>query len=246
MDKRKSLYNNFHKYSKNQIKLISKEDFTYHNILKFTDLYIKKPSRVLDIGCGVGSVDLYLVSLGNQVTGIDISKKAIDMAKKSSKILKLDEHVIFNVIDFPKNIPKGVFDVVICSEILEHLIDDNGAILAIKKLLKPKGILIASSPSFNAPLYKLGLLDNFDKSVGHIRRYTASSFRKLFSNPDFKILDIQKTEGILRNFLYTNKTGGFLLKIFKRDPFSKVVTCIDNIMVNLFGESDIVIVVQKK
>ena len=56
-----------------------------------------RPCRVLDVGCGEGYISIYLASIGFDVTGIDISGKAIGLAKKhakeagvSCKFLRLD------------------------------------------------------------------------------------------------------------------------------------------------------------
>lgn len=106
--------------------------------------------------------------------------------------------------------------------------------------------MIASSPSKNAPLYRMGALKTFDRKVGHLRRYSENDFVDLFKKEGFVILETNKTEGILRNFLFTNPFGGFLLRILNKKPFSRVVTFIDNLSVPLFGESDIYIVAQKR
>mgnify|MGYP001604730736 FL=1 len=61
-----------------------------------------------------------------------------------------------------------------------------------------------------------------------------------------EILELKKTEGILRNFLFTNSLGGFLLKILNKWPISKIVTFLDNLTIPVFGESDIFLVAKKK
>ncbi len=242
----KPFYNRFHGNSKMQSSIISEDDFTYRGILEISKPHLKKAQRVLDIGCGVGSVDLYFGKAGKKVLGIDVSRIAIRRAKESASYLGLNDKVKFQVLEFPQDVPKGKFDVAICSEVLEHLKDDDYAVKLIGKLLKTKGILIASSPSLNAPLYKLGFLKKFDKRVGHLRRYSEISFRRLFENADLEILKIKKTEGILRNFLFTSTIGGFLLKVLKRPPFSVIVTFVDNIAVLIFGESNFFVVARRK
>lgn len=128
---------------------------------------------------------------------------------------------------------------VICSEIIEHLDNNVVVIKYIKKLLKKNGIIIASSPSLNVPLYKLGLLKKFDKEVGHLRRYTKNSLENLFKEANFKIIETKREEGILRNFLFINSLGGFLLRVLNKWPFSEVVIFKDNLIIPMFGESNI-------
>jgi 2-polyprenyl-6-hydroxyphenyl methylase/3-demethylubiquinone-9 3-methyltransferase len=201
---------------------------------------------VLDIGCGVGTIDFYMASQGKKVTGIDISQNSISIAKKNASFFKLDNKIDFCVLKFPRSSPKGKYGIVVCSEVLEHIKYDKIAVEKINALLVEDGILIASSPSKNSPLYRLGLLNKFEKHVGHLRRYTEGSFRKLFESSGFKILETKKTEGILRNFLFTNSIGGFLLKILKRWPLSSIVTFIDDLTIPILGESNIYLVARKK
>lgn len=241
-----NIYETYHRGRKIQERVISKNDFTYHTVLYFLSKYADGKKDVLDIGCGVGTVDLYLGNKGLQVLGIDISKNGITIAKKNAKQLRLEKLVMFSRMNFPKILPKKQFDIIICSEVLEHIISDEYAVGQIYKLLKLGGFIIASSPSINAPLYKMGLLTKFDQEVGHLRRYTLKNFSQLFSTSRFKIIETKKTEGILRNFLFTNSFGGFLLRILNKWPLSEFVTFIDDLTVKIFGESNIYIVAQKK
>ena len=241
-----NLYEKYHLKRRLQKRVIADNDFTYRSILFFLHKYGMKSKNVLDIGCGVGTTSLYLGSKGKNVLGIVISKSGILVAKQNAEKLNLGKFVKFQVLDFPNKLPEIKFDLVICSEVLEHLINDKDAVFQIKNLLNKNGIAIASSPSQNAPLYKLRLLNNFDKEVGHIRRYNKENFNNLFKSVGFKVLETKKTEGILRNFLFTNSFGGFLLRILNKRPFSVLVTFIDNLTVPLFGESDIYLIAQKK
>src|SRR3972149_2853294 len=162
------------------------------------------------------------------------------------KYVQVNDKIKFFVQNFPNTNIKEKFEVIICSEVLEHLPQDKLAIRKIRNLLVKNGVVIASSPSENAPLYKVGILNNFDSSVGHLRRYTEKSFRNLFEYAGFNILETNKTEGVIRNFLFTNQLGGFLLRILNKWPISNVVTVLDNLTIRLLGESNIYLVAEKK
>ncbi|MEK7064712.1 MAG: hypothetical protein AAB973_03855, partial [Patescibacteria group bacterium] len=58
------------------------------------------------------------------------------------------------------------------------------------------------------------------------------------------ILKIKKTEGLLRNLLYTKKSLGFLIK-FIRGPLTSIFLIMDNLTIPLLGESDIFVIAQK-
>lgn len=239
------LYEIYHAKRILQKKVITARDFTYTTVISLLSKYGFKGKDILDIGCGTGTMDFYIAKNGGWVKGLDISKNAIKIAKKNAVLLNLSQQVNFSNIDFPKQVPIGRYDMILCMEVLEHLKNDYLAVKKIKKLLNDDGIVIASSPSVNSPLYKLGKLKKFDKEVGHLRRYTQKSFEDLFLSNKMTIVESKLTEGFLRNFLFTSKIGGFVLKFAKRWPFSKMVTFVDNITVQLFGESDIVVVAKK-
>lgn len=239
------LYERYYSGRKLQNKVIADNDFTYQTILRFLQKYGIQSKKVLDLGCGVGTVDFYLAKKGAVVLGIDISQKVIEIATKNARDFKLNK-VKFKIMNFPKSVPNGKFDIIICTEVLEHLRYDKLAIQKIETLSHTGSIIIVSSPSQNAPLHRMGLLKSFDKEVGHLRRYTIESYISLFKDYGFKILETKKTEGILRNFLFTNSFGGFLLRILSKWPFSGVVSFIDDLTIPIFGESNLYLVAQKK
>lgn len=237
-------YNKFHKKTTLQNKIIKENNFTYKILIDLISKYLKYSQDILDIGCGSGTLDFYLANKGNKIYGIDISEKAISICQESAKILKLKKNTIFKVMNFPKQIPARKFDFVIFTEVLEHLKEEKLALEKIYSLLKSNGILFISVPSKNSPLYRLGLAYKFDNKVGHLRRYSTQEIINMLKRYNFKIIEVNKTEGILRNFLFINpiacKINRFI-KFFIAD----IVTFIDNILIRLFGESDIIIVAKR-
>jgi SAM-dependent methyltransferase len=238
-------YDNFHKKTAAQKKFISDNNFTYRIILKTINTYLNesKKQRILDIGCGAGTLCLYYGKKGNKVSGIDISKKAVQNATESAKILHL-KNVTFKQMNFPKEIPKDTYDFIIFTEVIEHLEDDQLALKKIYSLLKPNGIAVISTPSQNAPLHKLGLAKKFDKEVGHLRRYTLEDLKSKCKKCGFAIIGERKTEGVVRNFLFLNPVAGKFLRLVKFFV-SDIVTGIDAISLKMFGESNVFVIVQK-
>lgn len=237
-------YEKFHENTHFQKKIIKENNFTYRHILKIINKYVTSSKKILDIGCGAGTLCLYLAQKNNRVLGIDISEKAIESAKKSAKFLRL-ENVEFKKCDFPEDVPKEMFDVVIFTEVIEHIREDDKALKKIFSLLQPDGIAIITTPSSNAPLYKLGLAKEFDQRVGHLRRYTVESLGQKAENTGFTIIEWRKIEGILRNFLFLNPIAGKFIRYIKYF-ISDLITFIDDVLVKMFGESNIIIVLQKK
>jgi SAM-dependent methyltransferase len=236
-------YDIFHKTTSIQTKTITENNFTYRILLGIINHLHIKPKKILDIGCGAGTLSLYYARKGYKVVGIDISKKAVDAASKSAMFLGL-KNAFFQKIDFPNEIPKGKFDFIIFTEVIEHLKNDDLALKKIYSLLDKKGIAIITTPSKNAPLYRLGLAKKFDKKVGHLRRYSLNDLADKCVKNNFKIIKTGKTEGLVRNFLFLNPVAGKLVKFIKFF-LSDWVTYIDYISLKLFGESNIYVVIQK-
>ena len=65
--------------------------------------------------------------------------------------------------------PRSRFDTILYIDVLEHIEDDRGEMARAAELLAPRGTLIVLSPAFQH------LFSEFDRSVGHYRRYTRAS-----------------------------------------------------------------------
>jgi hypothetical protein len=65
--------------------------------------------------------------------------------------------------------PRSRFDTILYIDVLEHIEDDRGEMSRAAELLAPRGTLIVLSPAFQL------LFSEFDRSVGHYRRYTRAS-----------------------------------------------------------------------
>ena len=201
----------------------------------------KRCLNILDYGCGVGTIDFYLASNGHKVLGLDISNTAIDSCRLSAMAMGLNKSAKFEITGRKLN---DKYDLILCSEVIEHVPGDVSLIKRLSKRLKKGGKLLISTPSENAPLFKLGLASNFDKRVGHVRRYNQEKLVKLIDETGLKITKIKLVEGILRNSLFVFPTFGVIVK-FLKGPLSDLTETIDSILVKLFGESNIFVIIKK-
>ncbi|MEK7091307.1 MAG: class I SAM-dependent methyltransferase [Patescibacteria group bacterium] len=243
-----SFYNQFHKGAQLQKRIISEDNFTYIIIIKALKKIIKKRNKlsVLDYGCGVGTLGLYLANQGNKVIGLDISPLAVKTANENSKLMSLNKLAKFYTIGSEKKIISSKkFDLIICTEVLEHIKEDLNLLHSLNKKLKRNGKALITVPSKNSPLFKLGLARSFDKKVGHIRRYNIETISNLVISSGLEISEINKTEGIIRNSLFLFHPLGILIKLIK-GPITKIVSFIDDITIPILGESDILIIARKK
>lgn len=241
------LYEKFHNNPRLIKKVINDDNFTYFNVVETLKEVIgtNKHLNILDYGCGVGTMSMYLASHGHRVTGIDLSENAITQAKKNAAKLNISNNLQFHTLkQFKSSINNQKYNIIILIEVIEHLPHE---LLVLKKItahLKRGGFLIISTPSINAPLYKLGLLTNFDKRVGHLRRYNICQLKNIMSALNLKTIKITKKESILRNSFYTIIGLGWIVK-FMKGNISHIFMKLDSFLVNMFGESNIYVIAQK-
>lgn len=104
----------------------------------------KKDMKVLDIGCGNGIISINAGTLGVDVLGLDVSEKAIEVANKQNKF----DNVRFQVL--PAEGLSAIdekFDVIICSEVLEHLQQPTSLLSELNKSLSEDGVIIVTVPN---------------------------------------------------------------------------------------------------
>ncbi|MCL7488658.1 MAG: class I SAM-dependent methyltransferase [Desulfobulbaceae bacterium] len=122
---------------------------------------------LLNVGGSTGIIDHYLSSHFHQVIGIDIDENAISHAKREFK----KENLIFEIGDAMKlRFADNTFDVVIFSQVYEHLPNSQTAINEIHRVLKPSGVCFFAANNrlmWNEPHYNLPLLSVIPRFVAH-------------------------------------------------------------------------------
>lgn len=115
---------------------------------------IKPEFRYLDIGCGSGDIAIGLTKLGaSHVTGIDMVPRCISAALANMEQLQLQDRLEFICKDIHRWTPQQRFDVVLSHEALEHVQDPESFLRALKKFVKPQGIVVlAFGYLFHSPV----------------------------------------------------------------------------------------------
>ena len=104
---------------------------------------------VLDIASGEGYGSFLLATVARNVTGVDISQEAVQHARATYSDRS---NLTFKQGSATKiNLPDHTFDVVISFETIEHLAEQSEMLSEIRRVLKPTGVLLISSP--NRPIY---------------------------------------------------------------------------------------------
>jgi 2-polyprenyl-6-hydroxyphenyl methylase/3-demethylubiquinone-9 3-methyltransferase len=111
-------------------------------------------SRVLDVGCGGGILAEAMARRGAHVTGIDLSEKALQVARLHLHESKLDiRYEKASVEDFT-----GEFDVVTCMELLEHVPEPESMVAACARLVRPGGQVFFSTINRNPKAYLFAVI----------------------------------------------------------------------------------------
>ncbi|MEX0895772.1 MAG: methyltransferase domain-containing protein [Patescibacteria group bacterium] len=244
-------YNRYHQKNAVYSKIISRGNFTYFYILELFDEIlpelthhakkIGQPIRVLDVGCGVGAVSLYLAKLGCRVVGIDVSSDAVTIAQGARKSAGLKNCVF---AEGELGVGSGSFDLVICSEIIEHIADQDEFLRRVASQLRPGGTLFLGTPSTETVLYKMGLLKQFDAEVGHLRRYSEAELQDVIEKHGVAVEQIRSVESPLRNVLFITRAGWVIR--FIRGPLIPVFHWIDRLLGVVLGHSDIQVIGKKR
>lgn len=121
--------------------------------------------RVLDVGCGHGLYSLDLARRGAVLVGCDLQRPALTDARQTALGLGLNGRALFLVADGAAlPLPEGVFDLVVCNCVLEHVADDGAALAAMARSLRPGGILYLSVDNASHGL-ALGFLEAVPSGV---------------------------------------------------------------------------------
>ncbi|MDO8638508.1 MAG: methyltransferase domain-containing protein [Candidatus Daviesbacteria bacterium] len=135
--------------------------------------------KLLDVGCATGAFLESAKNDGWDVLGIEPSKWATDVAKN-----KYTLPVLQGTIDSLK-IPKKSFDVVVCLDVIEHVISPRKLLKSINKVLKPDGLLCLVTPDKDSLLSRVLGENWWHVRPDHIFYFSESSINLLLQSEGF-------------------------------------------------------------
>lgn len=114
--------------------------------------------KVLDVGCGGGILAEAMARKGADVTGIDLSEKALKVADLHSLESGVQVHYELISAETLAERSPGTYDVVTCMEMLEHVPDPGAVVKACATLVKPGGKLFFSTINRNLKAYLFAVI----------------------------------------------------------------------------------------
>ena len=178
--------NYYNKYkSKNFIEqIIMRNFFKKFNLL----LGNIKPKNILEIGCGEGYISKYVYDFFKgevKIEAIDIDKNIIEQAQKTYPNIEFSVNSIYSLPTDKK------YDLIILSEVLEHLDNIPEALKKVKEIFQKFVIItIPNEPIWRIlNILRLKYLKDFGNTPGHIQHFNKKSIVKVLNNY-FNILRI--------------------------------------------------------
>lgn len=155
----------------------------------------KTAKRILEIGCAAGGFRRNF-SDGIEYWGVE----PVESAASQAQALKM--RVLCGTYDAVANqIPDGYFDVVVCNDVIEHVIDTKAFLSSVGRKLVPEGRLVGSVPNIRfIGILKMLLVrrdwlyeDSGIMDRTHMRFFTPKSFRRVLQESGF---EVERLEGI--------------------------------------------------
>jgi SAM-dependent methyltransferase len=129
---------------------------------------VRPGDRVLDLGCGAGR----FLSLLDDAVGAEIAEAAAERARRHGEVVLIGD-------DGTLPLGHGEFDLVWCSEVIEHVPDALGLLQEARRVLKPAGRLVLTTPDHGLArrlaLAALRFETHFDPLGQHVRFFTRST-----------------------------------------------------------------------
>lgn len=157
--------------------------------------------RFLDAGCGNGMLTYAAYSRGFHARGLSIKADEVARCRRLfNEFLNIPEarlrFDVRNLYDLDES--DGIYDEILCSEVLEHLRDDVGVLRKFHQRLRPSGTLHLCVPNANHPDHQAHHLDAAEAG-GHVRPgYTESDLGRLLNSVGFEVNTVIGLGGSIR------------------------------------------------
>ena len=182
-----------------------------------------KPSKVLEIGCGAGNTLVWLKNLKHctWIGGVEISTDAVEIARG-----RLDAVYLVNIEQNDLSIQESTMDLILCLDVLEHMVDPWEVVKRLRRLLRPGGALIVSIPNVRNQkvLFPLLFKERWDYTDAgfldktHLRFFVRETAVRLVESAGLKV-DMVSSTGLgrsRRSQVVNNLLPSFVKSLFEK------------------------------
>ncbi|MBA0161615.1 bifunctional 2-polyprenyl-6-hydroxyphenol methylase/3-demethylubiquinol 3-O-methyltransferase UbiG [Pectobacterium versatile] len=114
--------------------------------------------KVLDVGCGGGILAESMAREGADVTGLDMGAEPLQVARLHALESGIAVDYVQETVEAHAHAHPGLYDVVTCMEMLEHVPDPQSVVQACAKLVKPGGHVFFSTINRNAKAWMMAVI----------------------------------------------------------------------------------------
>jgi 2-polyprenyl-3-methyl-5-hydroxy-6-metoxy-1,4-benzoquinol methylase len=154
----------------------------------------EKRRRVLEVGCSAGG---FISSIPGceETWGIEPTVAAKEAEARLTRVL----HGTFEAVK--AQLPAKYFDVIVCNDVIEHMVDHRGFLMEVQNYLAPGGMLMGSLPNvcFYDTLFRAifendwKYLDDGILDRTHLAFFTTKSFRRVLEDTGYRVVKLQGT-----------------------------------------------------
>ncbi|MGE5363149.1 MAG: class I SAM-dependent methyltransferase [Bacteroidota bacterium] len=166
--------------SRDPLSYLARWEDVYYFIKHYFEKKGKNGCSILEIGSGLGYVTYALAKRGYDIKGMDISDVAVANARKKFG----DHYICRDLFEYVKDSDEK-YDVIIMTELVEHVQDIPGFLNTVKKLLKDNGEIILTTP--NKDFYPKSFKWQTDAPPVHFWWLSNNSLRKIAERVEMKI-----------------------------------------------------------
>jgi SAM-dependent methyltransferase len=166
---------------------------------------VRVGARALDLGCGAGDFTAVLAHAGAVPIGVDVAEAAVRRAARRHQGLDFRRVPI----DRPLPFEDCAFELVWCSEVIEHVADTGPWLSELRRVLAPRGRLLLTTPSHGRLRVAALGVERFSEPLGdHLHLYTRGSLLELLGEFGFSGLEVRATGGppLWRRSLFARAT----------------------------------------
>lgn len=176
------------KTSIDPLSMLSEVEDVYWAIARYFQMFESAhDKKILEVGSGMGYLTFSLKKRGYDVTGIDLSKSAVDRAKENFGDLYQCTHLS----DFSK-LHEGEYTEVIMTELIEHIPDVYDLLLDVDRVLKPGGNIVISTPNKSA--FNAEVLWETDPPPVHLWWFSEQSIIEIANKIGYQVSFIDFSE----------------------------------------------------
>ena len=144
--------------------------------------YVPSLGRILDIGSGTAPVSPYMART-----------VVADQSEGAMRNVECERKMVTSITNMPFD--DATFECILCSEVLEHVTEDEKAVAELRRVLMPGGVLILTVP------YQKRFWAEDDEYVEHVRRYDPGELEQKLAHAGFQQVTTHKMSGMIERWL---------------------------------------------